>query len=417
MIDEIHKKLIRKYTAIITLILISVFCICSYLNLQIILGALDKTLLDYLDEEVQEASENFAQHPNSSLTVTSTSPTSLTLLNFWFKDNRLVYAELPEDESLRHQMLLIISNPQQIPDKVYTKTINKKWHFRLVSRDIVTNGKKIGRVVVVYHATNLHNNFNRFMITFSAIIIALIFLSYFLSAYLAGKAVKQIEEMFERQKKFVSDASHELRTPLSVIMAYTELLEQKSTSSDPDILQNIKDEINTMSDLTGKLLQFARFDNEQIKIEKQVFNLNKLSEDICRNFSQTAKNKGIKINFSAANKININADRLLIKQLLYILLDNAVKYSPQGSEVKYRIFKSNNHIHIKISDKGIGIAKEDQQHIFERFFRSDKARNRNNKGLGLGLSMAMMIAKQHQGTITVKSEIGKGSTFTVILPC
>ena len=417
MIDEIHKKLVCKYTAIITFILISVFCICSYLNLQIILGALDKTLLDYLDEEVEEASENFAQHPNHLVEVTNDTPTSLTLLNFWFKGDKLVYAELPEDENLRRQMLLIINDPRQIPDKVYTKTINNKWHFRLVSRDIVENGAKIGKVVVVYHATNLHNNFNRFMIIFSCIIIVLIFLSYFLSAYLAGKAVKQIEEMFERQKKFVSDASHELRTPLSVIMAYTELLEQKSSSIDSDIVQNIKDEINTMSDLTGKLLQFARFDNDCIKTEKQTFNLSKLVQDICCNFSQTAHTKNITVNFHAAEGIDINADKLMIKQLLYILLDNAVKYSPTGSSVDCTLSLEDNKVYIKIKDKGIGIAKEDQEHIFERFFRSDKARNRSNKGLGLGLSMALMIVEYHHGTITVESELGKGSTFTVILPC
>ena len=268
--------------------------------------------------------------------------------------------------------------------------------------------------MVVYHATKLHDNFNHFMIMFSLIIIALIFVSYFISKFLADKAVKQIKRIFERQKKFVSDASHELRTPLSVIMAYTELLEQKSPS--PEILQNIKDEVKTMSDLTDKLLQFARFDNDRIKIEKQLFNLSTLGKNVCDNFSQTAKNKNIKIIFNTQKDILINADKLLIKQLLYILLDNAVKYSHQNSEVKCNIENMENLIYIKIIDKGIGIAKEEQEQIFERFFRSDKARSRNNEGLGLGLSMAMLIIEQHRGSIKVDSQIAKGSTFTVILP-
>ena len=415
MIDAIHRKLVHKYTAIITCILISVFSVCSYLNLQIILSAIDKTLIDYLDEEVEEAQEDFSNHQDFKKEVSTNISPSLTLLSFWFKGDQLVYAELPENENIRQEMLSLVNFPDQIPDKVYSKTINDKWHFRFIGRDIKENGVILGRVVVVYHATKLHDNFNRFLIIFSGVIILLIILSYFISAYLAGKAVKQIKKIFERQKKFVSDASHELRTPLSVIMAYTELLEQKSPS--PEILQNLKEEITLMSDLTGKLLQFARFDNDCIKIEKQVFNLSHLGRDICRNLAQASQNKNIKIKFSAAEDININADQTLIKQMLYILLDNALKYSPQGSEVRCEISKTADNIYIKIKDKGIGIAQEDQEQIFERFFRSDKARSRNNEGLGLGLSMALMIAEQHQGSIEVESKLGKGSTFTVILPC
>ncbi len=415
MIDEIHKKLVCKYTAIITFILIAVFCLCSYLNLQIILNAIDKALFDYLDEEVQEAEENFNKNSAVNQEVTINISPSLTLLSFWFKADKLVYAELPEQDNIRSQMLRIVEETNIPSDTIYKRTINNSLYFRFISRDIMVGDKKIGKVIVVYHATNLHNNFNRFLMIFFGVIVILIILSYFISAYLADKAVKQIEKMFERQKKFVSDASHELRTPLSVIMAYTELLEQKSPS--PEILQNIKDEINTMSDLTGKLLQFARFDNNRIKIEKQVFNLSNLGKEVCHNFSQTAQGKNIKVVFNSVEEININADKLLIKQLLYILLDNAVKYSPQNSEVKCNINKDENKIYIQISDNGIGIAKEEQEQIFERFFRSDKARSRNNEGLGLGLSMALMIAEQHQGDIKVESELGKGSTFTVILPC
>lgn len=415
MIDEIHKKLVCKYTAIITFILIAVFCLCSYLNLQIILNAIDKALFDYLDEEVQEAEENFNKNSAVNQEVTINISPSLTLLSFWFKADKLVYAELPEQDNIRSQMLRIVEETNIPSDTIYKRTINNSLYFRFISRDIMVGNKKIGKVIVVYHATNLHNNFNRFLMIFFGVIVILIILSYFISAYLADKAVKQIEKMFERQKKFVSDASHELRTPLSVIMAYTELLEQKSPS--PEILQNIKDEINTMSDLTGKLLQFARFDNNRIKIEKQVFNLSNLGKEVCHNFSQTAQGKNIKVVFNSVEEININADKLLIKQLLYILLDNAVKYSPQNSEVKCNINKDENKIYIQISDNGIGIAKEEQEQIFERFFRSDKARSRNNEGLGLGLSMALMIAEQHQGDIKVESELGKGSTFTVILPC
>ena len=189
MIDEIHKKLISKYTAIIGFILVSVFCVCTYLNLQIILGAIDRTLFDYLDEEVQEARKDFSDYTHFKEDVSTNISPSLTLLSFWFKGNKLVYAELPENENIRQEILTLINFPHQIPDKVYSKTIDDKWHFRFIGRDIKENGTTIGRVVVVYHATKLHDNFNHFMIMFSLIIIALIFVSYFISKFLADKAV------------------------------------------------------------------------------------------------------------------------------------------------------------------------------------------------------------------------------------
>ena len=182
MIDEIHKKLVCKYTAIITFILIAVFCLCSYLNLQIILNAIDKALFDYLDEEVQEAEENFNKNSAVNQEVTINISPSLTLLSFWFKADKLVYAELPEQDNIRSQMLRIVEETNIPSDTIYKRTINNSLYFRFISRDIMVGNKKIGKVIVVYHATNLHSNFNRFLMIFFGVIVILIILAYFISA-------------------------------------------------------------------------------------------------------------------------------------------------------------------------------------------------------------------------------------------
>ena len=139
-------------------------------------------------------------------------------------------------------------------------------------------------------------------------------------------------------------------------------------------------------------------------------------QDIYQNAKPLAKQKDINLSANIAPSLTVTADKVLIRQLVYILLDNAIKYSPEKSKIILSANMSKKQIYITVKDNGIGISEENKHHIFERFFRADKARNRNNEGLGLGLAMALLIAQKHNGTIEVESKVNHGSTFTVILP-
>ena len=414
MIDKIRKSLVRKYTAIIAVILIAVFCSGSYLNLQITLRNIDKTLTAYLDEEEREASEIFAEKAVIPQSVEYTDSRTNVLLSFWFKGENLVYAELPTNPHFSTALLEAVKNDNFQTETIHQQKVKNRWYFRMMSRNLYQNSKQIGKVVVVSNTTNLHHNFNHLFAVSSIVIVFLLILAFFISNLLASKAIMQIEAMFERQKKFVSDASHELRTPLSVMLAYTELLEHKKSS--PEIIRRLKDEITSLADFTGKLLQFARFDNNQALINKEPFDLTAFLQDIYQNIKPLAEQKSIKLSADIAPCLNITADKILIRQLLYILLDNAIKYSPENSKISLSANMSKKQIHIAVQDNGIGISDENKQHIFERFFRADKARSRNNEGLGLGLAMALLIAQKHNGTIEVESKVNAGSTFTVTLP-
>jgi signal transduction histidine kinase len=250
-----------------------------------------------------------------------------------------------------------------------------------------------------------------------------------LSAALAGqfaaaKALIPIKQSFETQRQFVTDASHELRTPLSVIQASLDVLDQQDgahlSGLSSQILADLKVEVRRMARLVGNLLTLARADSGVLEILKEHFDLRSLAELVIRSLINLANQNSITIHLSGPDTIPIYADKDRLAQLLYILLENGIKYTPQGGTITVNInpstSKKTQGITIIIQDTGIGLTPEDREQIFKRFYRVDKSRSRDVTGFGLGLSIAAWIVAVHGGTIDVKSESGVGSTFTVFIP-
>ena len=200
-----------------------------------------------------------------------------------------------------------------------------------------------------------------------------------------------------------------MRTPLSILLSYAELLEYKA--QDHELQQNIKDEILHMNDLIENLLCLARYDNNTISLHTKKFDLISEARKAINHISELSPNATIKLEDSS--NINIYADQGMIYQLLYILLDNAIKYTPKKKKIIVKISSDSHNAQIVVSDNGSGIASQDLKHIFDRFWRGDKSRHQ--KGLGLGLSLASEIVKLHKGKITVESS-SKGSDFIITLP-
>jgi len=240
-----------------------------------------------------------------------------------------------------------------------------------------------------------------------------------LSYFLAGKTLRPIKDMVEEQNQFVSDSSHEIRTPLTSLKSAFEV-----NLRDPDL--NIKQarnlisesiiEVNKLQSLSDQLLLLAQYQkpNNYIKFEN-VF----LKKTILQSVSQVkplAKIKNIQLKVKVHDyKINANPHNL--KELFTILLDNAIKYTPNNKVVQIETRKTDRSILIIVKDQGIGIDKKDLPHIFDRFYRADSARSKQGKnGFGLGLSIAQKIVRQHRGDIKVESVPQKGSIFTVHLP-
>jgi signal transduction histidine kinase len=173
-----------------------------------------------------------------------------------------------------------------------------------------------------------------------------------------------------------------------------------------------------MAKLVADLLAIARNDSYGITINKQKFDVIEVIEQVLRKMHPLAQGKSIKLYFAKQPMLEIYADMERVKQLLLILVDNAIKYTPENGVVTIKVGhrQEGKKVKIMITDSGIGIPKEDQKHIFDRFYRVDKARSRESGGAGLGLAIAKGIVDLHGGELSIESNVGNGSTFSVVLP-
>lgn len=237
--------------------------------------------------------------------------------------------------------------------------------------------------------------------------------------YMAGRAIIPLKEAYDKQKQFAADASHELRTPLAVLMSSAELLLADPSIKNPflrQVLEDVKSEVKKMTNLVSELLMVARSDNNALKVKIQRIDLAEILGQVVRTMAPIAEKKNIRLVGENFSKLMINADEQKIKQLAIILVDNAIKYTLEGGTVLVEMGNSDGKRAVfSVMDSGIGIAAEDLDKVFERFYRVDKARSREMGGNGLGLAIASEIIKIHEGKISVASKLGEGTKFTVEL--
>jgi len=233
-----------------------------------------------------------------------------------------------------------------------------------------------------------------------------------------NQMIGRLERAFGRQRQFTADASHELRTPLAVIQAESTLsLRKERTENDyRKSLKLISREVAHMSTLVDKLLFLARSDIGKEQLNLEAVNLKELIADLALEIDPLCQEKRIECKLGPLENLVVNGDKVELKQLLLNLLDNAVRYTPKGGTVSVVLVRKGETVLVAIKDSGIGIPEEHIPHIFERFYRVDKARSRTEGGAGLGLSICQHIAKVHGGRIEVESQVGQGSTFSVFLP-
>lgn len=238
----------------------------------------------------------------------------------------------------------------------------------------------------------------------------------FLSYVLARRTLQPIESAMEAQARFASDASHELRTPLAAIQAENEVaLRNKHLSLEraKELLESNVDEVIRLRDLSDGLLRLAREDTHDLTMSTVSFS--DVTNEAMNRILKAAQQKDITIE-DRVDSTKAVGDSASIIQVLSVLLDNAVKYSPKSQTIVISSWTRNRKAYLSVTDRGIGIAKEHLPHIFDRFYRADSARSNRTAGYGLGLSIAYKIITQHGGTITVTSMPNQGSTFTICLP-
>jgi signal transduction histidine kinase len=232
--------------------------------------------------------------------------------------------------------------------------------------------------------------------------------------------LERVHESYWQQSQFVSDASHELRTPIAVIEGYATILDRWGKNDEKALLESIeaiKNESAHMKELVEQLLFLARGDNETMIVQWQMLDIMDLTEGVFR--GAQIVDEGHDWLFTAEpvrEAIYIRGDEGLLKQTLRILSDNAIRYSPPGGEIAFKVSARPDSVRISVQDQGIGIAPADMPKIFDRFFRTEISRAKTEGGTGLGLSIAKWIVDKHKGHIEVLSREGIGTRITVELP-
>lgn len=240
-----------------------------------------------------------------------------------------------------------------------------------------------------------------------------------ISYFLARRVLQPIEDSLETQRQFTADASHELRTPLTAMRTEIEVALRAANSNSHDyrdILKSNLEEVQRLEGLTTGLLRLARNDSNGHSYPTVPVSVSSIGDEALQRVSSLAKKKNIVLNHKSLTG-TVLGDSHGLAELLVILLDNAIKYSPEQTSVEIGSQTKAGRTTITITDHGIGIRASELPHVFDRFYRADTSRSKHRvDGFGLGLPIAKQIVTQHRGTIDIKSEPGRGTTVTVRLP-
>ena len=281
-----------------------------------------------------------------------------------------------------------------------------------------------GNMRIIQTVQNMHllesmtRAFRRTMII--AIIIGVL-LSLVTGYLIAGNSMRPVERSMQQQKEFIADASHELRTPITIMRTNLDVARSFPEDRVADQIEWIDSayrETEHMQRLVDDLLQIAKSDAGSDDMTLQQVFAYRLCRDVRDRFAPIAEKKAMNIFFDdqSGGSVILNADYTRMMQLLSIVTDNAIKYSSPGQDIRIVLKRSGNRAVIEVTDHGIGIDKSELENIFNRFYRTDKARSRKEGGTGLGLAIARQIVEAHGGTITADSVKGQGTTVTISLP-
>jgi two-component system, OmpR family, sensor kinase len=228
-----------------------------------------------------------------------------------------------------------------------------------------------------------------------------------------NQTLERLERLFRSQQRFLADVSHELRTPLTSVRGNLDLMKRMG-EYDQESMIVIQDEMERMSRLLGDLLLLARADTGGLPLRFEPVELDNVLFDVYRQISRI--DKPVTVELSEVDQVIVLGDEDRLKQVILNLVDNSIKYTSPGGSVDLRLSKEDGRAILSVIDTGIGIPAEDLPHIFDRFYRVDKARNREQGGSGLGLAIVKWVVQAHGGRIQVESSVGAGTTFLVTLP-
>ena len=305
------------------------------------------------------------------------------------------------NDGLSNNEIINIVNSHNIKPRDIGNLYTSKYLFSFNHQNelIIINNTRVRNFLI--------SNIIKSIVLFIIIELIILYASYMLTKWL----IKPVEESFQKQKQFIYDASHELKTPLAIIMASAETYEDNP--KEKKWLNNIKEESNRMNNLVLKLLDLSKTEDLKDNVIYSKVNLSKIINNKAMSFESLMFENKLSLVTEIEKNIEFECDQDKIKELLSILIDNAIKHGYEDSEIKVRLYLEKNNINLEVINRGDAIDSEDKIKIFERFYRVDKARNRSDGRYGLGLAIAKNIVEAHNGNITVECNDGY-TTFKVI---
>lgn len=411
MFNQTQKKLALTY-AVCFFLFFLVFLVILYTSL---VQLMEHQQLEELETYYEQQRHDLFEHAYKRKRIVNYDPNRAYFYYIYSSDDSFVHGDENVDGFIDE--IEDIYEDEDVSTEIIKKVEWEGEHLLLLSKPII--GKKgtfQGYIIVGKSITSQYHFFQKMIWLLVGLMIVFTIFIGLLSYYMAGKAMKPIQASFEKQKKFVSDASHELRTPLSIFYSSLDILEtdeaERLSPFGKELVSDLKEEAEIMKDLLEKLLFLARYDQNRLEIKNETISLSEMLENIGEKFQRTLPEN---INFHSEIEKNVHmmGDPKRLNELFYIFLENASQYTKEGT-ITLRLLTTKSAIKIFVEDTGIGISKEDIPHIFDRFYRGDVARKRD--GTGLGLSIAKAIVDEHGGTIQVKSELGKGTSFCIQFP-
>lgn len=263
--------------------------------------------------------------------------------------------------------------------------------------------------LIIVDNTNQNKELIKNLLTTFVLFISLEIIVYIIAHYLTKWIIEPVNESFEKQKRFIADASHELKTPIAVIMAS---LDAYLNDNNIKWINNIRNESERMNKLVTSLLDLAKLENE-IDVIKKEENLSNIIESSILTFESLFYEQKIKLDYDISENIKFNCNSDQIKELMSILIDNAIKHSEEKGKVIIKLSTINNNIILEVKNKGLPIKDEELTKIFERFYRADSSRNRKDNNYGLGLAIAKNIVEKNNGTISASSK-DNYTTFKIV---
>ncbi|NMC56396.1 MAG: HAMP domain-containing histidine kinase [Eubacteriaceae bacterium] len=357
---------------------------------------------DFLKESLYSSQNLFSQFEESYIVYNSEiNVYAVHNINEKMQESIKIFAyDVSQNDSIKVDSIIV----NKVPYRIVTQKIkgeNKAWVVQVVQN--ITQEKKILSL------------FTKAMIIMGgAGVLTMIALGW----YFAGKRLGPITEVYLKQRRFIADASHEIKTPLTIIQTNVDVLRAKENfpiKENLNWLDNIESEVLAMRSLIDDMLMLANAEDIGLDLDLEQIHLSELIKDTCMRQMPMSKSRDVNLHYSQQCDIVATADKNRIEQLVKIFVDNASKYNKKGGNVWVRLYLENNNVVLEFEDDGIGMHPDEIVHVFERFFRADKARKRDRQpsGFGLGLSIAKEIIEAHDGIVQVESEKGRGTTFKI----